>query len=397
MIDIEKVRQQFPFFINNPELVYLDSAATAHKPQRVIDVITEFYATENSNAGRASYALASKLDKRVAAARLAVAKFVGAKADEIFFTAGATDSFNKVAFMLGMNLLEDGDEVLYSPLDHSSFVQPWFAVKDILSRMGVNIKLVAYRTKETGGADMDDLREKITSKTKVVNITHIHNVFGSNSDIEKLKVGDNRNFIVNVDATQSVGHMPVNVSDLGADILSFSGHKMFAAQGTGVTYISKKLHSTLKPIFSGGGGTGSSDFDQQNFEVGTQNYAGLLSLQKAIEFIEEIGIENIENHVGYLTTQLLQKLRQFPQIEFLYGPNFWTCAGGYGIISFNVRDIPSGDIGFALSQKGILVRTGSHCSTTNNNLTDSVRVSMHAYNTEKDIGLLVEALSGILT
>lgn len=398
------VRNQFPFFANNPDVIYMDSAATTQKPQLVLDALMDFYVKNNANAGRSSYPIASKLTREVEEVREKVRNFINAKEkEEIIFTSGSTDGFNKVAYALGLHYLKDGDEILYCPQDHKSFVLPWFKVQKLLKKTGVTIRLVPFKVNKLGSIDRDDLFSKVTDKTKIINATHIHNIYGADSDINKIRdwLGD-KDVIINVDATQSVGHRLVDVQQLGADILSFSGHKMFAIQGVGATFITKKLHQFMEPIFVGGGkGVKLNDGKVeiinfiQAYESGTQNYAGILTLGKAIDFIEQLGIDNIYLHLSELTQYLLQKLRKLPKIEFSYGPNFWSCADGAGILSFKVEGLSTSEVGFILADNKILVRTRDHCMSSGKRHDDTVRVSLHIYNSKEDIDKLIAVLAYI--
>ncbi|MCX8009458.1 MAG: aminotransferase class V-fold PLP-dependent enzyme, partial [Patescibacteria group bacterium] len=287
-----KIKDQFPFFHTHPDVVYLDSASTTQKPKSVIDTLVSFYTQENANAGRASYTLARKLSEKIEIIRTIVQQFLNAKhPSEIIFTFGATDGFNKIIHSIGLHYLRDGDEIIYCPHDHQSFILPWFNIQKILKETGKTIHLVPIRTKNTGSIDQKDLLSKITNRTRVINLTHIHNVYGTDNDIAAIKNSLSRpDIIVNVDATQSVGHIPVDVQSFGCDILSFSGHKMFAAQGCGVTYIASWLHDKIPPVILGGGGGLSLNNDSikitdytKAWESGTQNYAAILTLNPAIE------------------------------------------------------------------------------------------------------------------
>lgn len=397
------IRKQFPFFSAHPDIVYLDNAATTHKPQTVIDTINNFYKTQNANAGRGSYPLARTLANDIEHVRKQTQIFLNAKhTEEIFFTFGATDSFNKIALSISFFYLEDGDEVLYCPQDHQSFALPWVSMQRTLRRLGKTIHLIPLRVKKTGSIDRDDLYKKITKKTKVANITHVHNVYGSDNDIRDIKHHLPDTVILNVDATQSVGHMPVDVQALGCDILSFSGHKMFASQGVGVTYIAKRLHDILHPVWIGGGDGVTLEGNDihlnhytRAFESGTQHYAGILSLGTAISFLESIGLETIHRHLAFLTQELVKQLREIPNIEFAYGPAYWPCYDGYGIVSFRLRSLPSTEAGFLLGEQGICVRTGTHCLA--NPTEDTIRVSMHVYNTEEDIERFINTLTSLLS
>lgn len=399
MIDPYKIKAQFPFFTNNPNIIYLDSAATTQKPQRVLNVLNEFYGFNNANSGRGSYKLSSQLATKVETIRSSVADFIGASPQEVIFNSGASAGFNQVVMSLAFNYLKDGDEILYSEYDHKSFILPWVLIKDQLQKFGISIKLIPYKIRMTGGADIDDILSKVSSKTKVVNITHINNIFGSDSDIYKLNHLREKGIVIHVDATQSIGHINVDVKKLGADILSFSGHKMFAAQGVGITYISKWLHDHLKSPIVGGGEAVQLKENKlvvntfnKSFEAGTLNYAGVLSLGEAINFIQDLGIEHIHSHLIQLTQYLLTELKLLPKIKFNKGAYYWKCFDGFGIISFDIDGISNQDIGFILGEHGIYVRSGTHCSTLADDSSDSIRVSLHVYNTKEDIDILISVL-----
>lgn len=385
---MDNIKKQFPFFIHNPQAVYLDSASTTQKPLSVLEAVETFYRTENANAGRGNYALSSSLARRVESVREQVARFLYADTDEISFTSGATDSQNRLARSL-VTVLKDGDQILYSPYDHASFVEPWLLLQKQLRYFGISITLVPYQIKKTGEADIEDILSKVTAKTKLINITHIHNIFGCDSDIFELKKLRQQGILINVDASQSVGHMPVDVENLGVDFLSFSGHKMFAPYGVGVLYARKEKQALLSRSFVGGGVKSGAGF----FEAGTLDYAAIIGLGKAIEFVEGIGIENIHRHLIEITQYALNQLKKIKGIEFANGPYYWRCADGFGIISFRLEDIDPIDIAFYLGQQGIMVRAGDHCNVTSDTVTNTVRISMHIYNTEEDIDRLMAALS----
>lgn len=253
MIDPIKIRERFPFFKNNPEVMYFDSAATSQKPDVVIQELNNFYTKFNSNSDRGSYKLSSYLSKQVEDVRSKIANFIGSDENEIIFTSGASEGFNKIIQALCFGYLKDGDEILYSPYDHKSFILPWFGMQKILKKFGVSIKLIPYDVRMTGGADIEDIFSKVSSRTKVISITHIHNIFGSDADIHKLKELREKEILIFADVTQSVGHIDVNVNNLGVDILAFSGHKMFASQGVGVLYVNKNLHDNVATASFGGG------------------------------------------------------------------------------------------------------------------------------------------------
>lgn len=400
----KNIKKDFPFFEKHPGVVYLDSSSTTQKPNVVIDALKKYYEHENANPGRCSYSLADALAKEVKRVREHVRAFINAKdAGEILFTSGATDSFNKSILSFALHSLEDGDEILYCPSDHISFIAPWFTAQKLLKKQGVHITLVPFRVNETGTIDTTDLVAKVTAKTKVINLTHIHNSFGTKNCIRKIReLVDRTNILMHVDASQSIGHTVVDVQKMGADILSFSGHKMFAAQGIGVTYITLETQKKMYPIVLGGG-KGVSLIDeklsiqhfQQAFESGSLHAAGIISLGKAIAYIESLGVKNIQEHIASLTTYLIDALKEIQDVEFAYGPYYAPRDSGMGIVSFFSPNVPAEVIGQKLAEKGIYVREGDHCMSVLGEQSDTVRISMHVYNDEEDIKKLVAALRSI--
>ncbi len=398
-----KIKESFPFFTAHPSMVYLDNSATTQKPQAVIDVLNKYIVEENANAGRSSYTLSSRLSRRIEKVREKVADFIGAETSEVAFTAGATDSFHKAILSLGFSYLKDGDEVLYALDDHKSFVSAWFQLRDTLARNGTRITLIPYSRRQNGDADIEDIHRKTTLQTKIIAITHLHNTYGADSDVHLLKDLREKGIIVFVDATQSIGHMKVDVKELGADIMAFSGHKMFASPGSGVLFVDKELQTKLIPLFVGGGegswvSAASSKVEFVNFcralESGTLNYPAILSLDPAISFINMIGLDEIEAHLGSLTVQLIQGLGKIPGVVFPPGPKYWTCLGGYGIVAFSVEGVNSAEIGYALDQENIMVRTGLFCRADEKDtrIDGLIRVSVHIYNTEDDIKNFLSAI-----
>jgi len=382
------IRSDFPFFNHHPDLVYLDSASTTHKPQVVIDAIIKFYSHDNANSGRASYPLATTQTTAVAETREVVREFLGAEScNEIIFTSGATAAFNHLVWSLANHELKDGDEILYCPLDHISFITPIKHVVEELKKRGVFVNLIPYTIRSTGGIDIDDIKEKITPQTKVIWATHVHNIFGSDSVISELRdLLDRNNTLIVLDATQSVGHIPVNVQLLKVDALVCAGHKMLAGTGIGILYLRESIQERIPPLFSGSG---------EGYEVGTHHLAGITSLRAAINYLNNLSMEAVHQHLSELTQYALTQLRTVPNILFTPGPHFWNCKGGNGIISFKLRNIPATEVGFILAEHNICVRTGNHCTFATEEYSDTIRISIHIYNTTKDIDRLISILKTI--
>lgn len=388
-------RKEFPFFQQNPDLCYLDSASTTQKPRPVIDAVTN-YLHRSVNTGRSNYRLATQLTGEIAAVRHAVAQFINASTDEeIIFTSGATEGLNLVAQAWGRTQLSNGDEVLYCADDHESTVRPWQQLQRELAKSGTAIRLVPFRVTNEGEPSINDILSKVTDRTRLIVLTHIHNVFGGKADVERLRSALSDGVTICLDASQSISHIPIDTQDLDVDFLAFSGHKLFASTGTGVLWAHRRLHSQLAPGSAGDTrhGTGVPLFAR--FEVGTPNILGILSLGAAIRFIDSIGISAIQNRVLRLTLYLIERLRGLHGIEFLPGAAHSQRATGYGIVSFRLAGQTPADVGFALNQANIMVRTGNHCTLNDSEANNSIRISLHAYNEESEIDQLVAALKTI--
>ena len=394
-------RDQFPALVADPGIVYLDSAATAQKPRRVIDAVTAELAVQTANPGRGAYPWSSRAARRLADVRERTARFVGAgSADEIVFVSGATAGLNAVAMSWGLANLADGDEILFSPRDHSSNVYPWVHLRQVLARFGTRITLVPYSVTAAGEADTRDILAKVSPRTRLITATHVHNVFGSMTTLEELRGRISEAVRLCLDCSQSAGHVPVDVGKLDCDFAVFSAHKMFGVPGTGVVYVSRRVHPELMP-FLPGGGSGVRLLDgglrglsmPEAMEGGTPDLAGITALGAAIDFIDDLGMDRIAAHSQALTRFLVERLREIPGLTLLPGVAWAACPVGYGIVSFRIDGARSDDLGFALSSRGFYVRTGNHCLPAGSDYDDSVRVSVHVYNSEQELERFAVLLS----
>ncbi|WP_232839612.1 MULTISPECIES: aminotransferase class V-fold PLP-dependent enzyme [Nocardia] len=399
------VREMFPALADSTE-VYLDSAATTQKPLAVIDAVHRYHSSHTSNAGRGTYPWATALGTRLSRIRTRTAAFVGADhPDEIVFTSGATAALNAVALSWGFAELRDGDEILYNPGDHVSNVYPWHHLRELLARSGRRITLIPYRMTATGEADTDDILAKTTPRTRLVTTSHLHHVFGGRTTLEELRGRIDPSVLLCFDCSQSGGHLPIDVTELGADFAIFSAHKMFGAPGTGVLYCHRRIHDRLLPFLPGGNSgvrlteTGLTTTGMPELmEGGTHNIPGILALGAALDVLESLDLAVIAAHDRALTLRLIDGLRQVPGLDFLPGPAYAACEVGYGIVSFTLTGITSADAGFVLSELGFLVRTGLHCTVSDEDGTrdvDSVRVSTHIYNTAEEIDRLIRCVRTI--
>ena len=396
---MEELRKDFP--ILNSNIVYLDSAATSQKPKQVIYEINKYYLEYCSNIGRGNYYWARKANKKVEETRKKVAKFINAKENEIIFTSGATDSSNLIAYSYMLNNLQNNDEIMLCKEDHKSTILPWMNLINILNKFKINIIEKEILIDVEGDYIEDDLISKINEKTKIVVLSHIHNVYGLEMEIEeiipRIRIKSPNCKIV-LDCSQSVGHINIDVKKLDVDFAYFSGHKMFAETGIGVCYIKSENIKEMK-AYKVGGGTEkegrSTNKASEVLEAGTQNISGIISLGSAIDYINKIGIEDIEKYMLYLTRYLYEQLKSIPNIEFSKGIDKRSCILGYGIITFKIEGIDSSELGEILSDYGIYVRTGNFCKSGKSD--DSIRVSLHVYNNKEDIDKLINIIKYILS
>ncbi len=404
------IRKQFPAIKENTGTIFFDNAATTQKPQQVIDAMNSFYMQYCVNANRAAYSLSSKLHQQVEITRATIARLINGEATDIAFTSGATDSLNLVALAWGLHNLNDRDEVMLCLEDHQSAILPWINLKLHLNLFGKHIEIVHFPIHYSGIYDRKSICEKITPRTRLVAMTHIHNLYGlewDGKDLAEIRAQLPDDTLISLDVSQSIGHTVVDTDQLAVDFISFSGHKMFAANGIGVLWVNPKIREKLYPARIGSKSSvtivdGEMKIDRSTLagilECGTLNLPAIYSLKSAVEFIESIGMKNIETHVSYLTRFLYEKLRVIPTIEFAPGVNNYNCAKGFGIISFRFSGISSSDMAQYLDQRGVQVRSGDHClATKHSEEADYIRVSLHIYNTEEEIDLFVKFLEQVLS
>lgn len=391
----KNIKGDFPILKNG--LIFLDSSATTQKPTKVIEAVKEYYEQDNANVHRGIYALAQRSTILYEKAHEVVAKFIGAEFEEIIFTKGTTEGLNVLAYSLGKDL-KKGDEIVLSEMEHHSNIVPW---QQIAKEKGAAIKFIPV-TKDYR-LDMDKAKELITNKTKIVSVTHMSNVLGTINPVKEIAEMAHRiGAVLIVDAAQSVPHLPVNVKDLNCDFLVFSGHKMCAPTGIGVLYGKKELLEKMHPFLYGGDMIREVTFEQSSwndlpwkFEAGTPNMAGAAGLTAAIEYLQEIGMENIAAHDRELTKYALGKLSAIPEVKIL-GPS----VGNKGpIISFIVEGMHSHDLSESLDKENIAVRGGFHCAMplfSKLGVDGSIRASFYIYNGKEDVDRLTEAVMTII-
>lgn len=397
MLEIEKLREDFPILnqkVNDEPLVYLDNAATTQKPLTVLSAINDFYQQDNANVHRGVHTLAERATADYEAAREKVRAFINAQSTkEILFTRGTTTSLNWVAQFAGQ-ILTPADEVIITIMEHHSNIVPW---QEIAQRTGATLKFVYLKD---GALDWTDLNEKISTKTKFVSVAHVSNVLGCINPIKEIAaLAHAHGAYVVVDGAQSVPHMAVDVQELDVDFFAFSGHKMMGPTGIGVLYGKKELLQRFEPIEFGGE---MIDFVYEShstwtelpwkFEAGTPNIAGAIGLGAAIDYINSIGIENIQQHERELVEYLLPKLKEIPGLT-LYGPA--EPRQRAGVIAFNLQGLHPHDLATALDMEGIAVRAGHHCAQPllhDLKVAATARASFYLYNTKADCDKLIEAL-----
>ena len=391
-------RQDFPLLRENP-IVYLDSAATAQRPDVVIEAEMEFYRKYNANPLRGLYSLGIEATDRYEEARECVAKFIhAASAKEIIFTRNATESLNLVAYSYGLSHLQKGDEIVVSILEHHSNQLPWRMVAE---KTGAVVK---YLECDRQGHILDaDLQAAFSEKTKLVAVTQVSNVLGIRTPIEKIvALARKSGAVVVLDAAQSTPHMEVDVQKLGVDFLAFSGHKLMAPMGIGVLYGRKELLSEMPPFLTGGEMIRTVTRDKvvyaelpHKFEAGTVNGAGAWALAAAIRYLQEVGYEQIQKQELLLTTQLMDGLKKVPHVQIQGSPDPKEHCG---IVSFTIDGVHPHDVSSILDADGIAVRAGHHCAQPlmqQIGVMSTTRASMYFYNTEEDIEKLLASVQTI--
>jgi cysteine desulfurase/selenocysteine lyase len=380
--------------VNKRPLVYLDNAATTQKPESVINAISEYYRTINSNIHRGVHHLSQLATTRFEEAREAIRRYINAQNSyEIIFTRGATESINLIANSFSRAFLKAGDEVIVSEMEHHANIVPWQMACEIA---GANLKVLPFD--DAGVLILEKLEELITPKTKIISIAHISNSLGTINPIEEvIRIAHSHNIPVMIDGAQAVSHEKVDVQQLDCDFYCFSGHKMYAPMGIGVLYGKEKWLNAMPPYQGGGEMIQQVTFEKTTynelpfkFEAGTPAVSDVIGLHTAIQYIEELGIDKILHHEPKLLQYATEQLSVIEGLQ-IYG----TAPRKAAIISFNLEGIHPYDVGVIIDHLGVAVRTGHHCTQPvmqHFQIPGTVRASFALYNTQEEVDQLVEAV-----
>lgn len=389
-------RDDFPL-LKSQNIAYLDNAATAQRPQCVLDAVTEFYRTENANPLRGLYPLSIAATESYESAREAVRAFLGAKSNkEIIFTRNSTESLNLVAYSYGLSHVKEGDEVLVSIMEHHSNLLPW---QMVCRRTGAVLKFM--ECEPDGTLDLNKVESLITDKTKIVACTHVSNVLGRVNPIREIAaLAHKAGAVMVVDGAQSTPHIPVDVQALDADFFVFSGHKIYGPMGIGVLYGREELLNEMPPFLTGGEMIESVTRDSavfaelpQKFEAGTVNAADAVGLHAAIDYVKSIGFEEMHRQEAALTRRAMEGIRKIPCVHVLGSEN---PAEHCGIITFTVDGVHPHDISEILADDGVAIRAGHHCAQPLHaylGRPSTARASLAFYNTEADIDRMLDSIS----
>ena len=397
-MNIDNIKKEFPIFnnkVHNNDLVYLDSANSSQKPQVVIDRIYDFYSKEFSNVGRSIHYLAVAATNMYENTRVSVQKFINAKdKNEIVFTKGATEAINLVASTYGQKYLKSGDEVLLTELEHHSNYVPWHYLRKL---KGVKIEFADVN--DDGEVTLESIEKKITSKTKMIAITHLSNVTGAILPIKEItELAHSKNIPVLVDGCQGAPHLKLDMQDLDCDFYAISCHKMYGPTGLGILYAKKKWLEDLPPYQGGGGMIGEVKKEgitygdlPNKYEAGTMQTAQVIAFDESIKFINKIGIENVMKHESELINYGQEILRKNNSVKLIGNPK-----NKGGVLSFTLDGIHPHDIATILDEDGVAIRAGHHCCQILHdklNISASARASLGIYNTKDDLDKLNNALN----
>ena len=400
-IDVEKIRNEFPILhqqVNGRDLVYLDNAATNQKPKRVIDALIEYYTEYNANIHRGIHTLAEKATKAYEQTRETAKDFINAAAsEEIIFTRGVTESINLVAASYGRTFVKEGDEIIISTLEHHSNIVPW---QFVCEANKATLKVIPVSRE--GELDLEVFKQYLSARTKIVAINHASNSLGTINPVKEIiQLAHEAGAVVLIDGAQAGAHIDIDVQDLDCDFYCLSSHKMYGPTGTGILYGKRELLENMPPYQGGGEMIKEVTFEKTTyndlpykFEAGTPNIADVVAFRHAMEFILELGKENIAAHEHELLEYATAKISKLKSVTLV-----GTAANKVGVLAFTVKGIHHFDVGQMLDARGIAVRTGHHCTQPLMEcygIEGTVRASFAVYNTKREIDQLVEGLERII-
>ena len=394
-MNISNLKLKFPVFKKNPNLVFLDTAASALKVDEMIEATNNCYTNEYANIHRGNYELSSKLTKRFEDARQKIANYLNVSYKNIIFVKSATEGINLVSSSFSSSFLEDGDEIIISYLEHHANIIPWHLIDK-------KIKIVPININQDGEIIYDELKEKINKKTKLVSLTHMSNVIGSITDFQRVKeISKSTGVPLLLDGCQYAPHKKVDLKDLDPDFYVFSAHKIYGPSGLGVLYMKDKWIDCFPPYQGGGQMIHDVEIDKstyadgyEKFEAGTPPIAPVIGLSSSIDFMNDTDPNKIYKHEMDLHNYALEKLNKFNNLEI-----FGSSKNKGAIISFNIKGVHNSDLGAMLDKKNIAIRTGHHCCQPlmkQYNITGTSRVSFGVYNTYEDVDYLVDSIDEIL-
>jgi cysteine desulfurase / selenocysteine lyase len=398
-LDVQRVRKDFPILereVYGKPLVYLDNAATSQKPRQVIDALVNYYENYNANIHRAVHCLGEEATAAYEEARAKVAKFINAPSPEcVIFTRNTTEAINLVAYTWGRENVREGDEIVLTQMEHHSNLIPW---QRLAAEKGVTVRYIELT--DTQALALDGLENLFDAHTRIMAMPHVSNSLGTINPVEKIAKEAQRNGVAFlVDGAQGAPHLPVDVQAIGCDFYAFSAHKMLGPTGVGVLYARQELLEEMEPFLGGGEMIRKVTFEGATwndlpwkFEAGTPNIADVIAFGAAIDYLSDLGMENVREHEIEITEYALTRLGKFDDIT-LYGPMDPRERGG--VVSFNFGDLHPHDIGTVLDRHGVAIRAGHHCTQPlmrTLGVSGTARASFYVYNTAEEVDVLVEAL-----
>ncbi len=398
-LDVHRIRKDFPILerkVYGKRLVYLDNAATSQKPRQVIDALVDYYENYNANIHRAVHCLGEEATAAYEEARAKVARFINAPSPEcVIFTRNTTEAINLVAYTWGRANVREGDEILLTQMEHHSNLIPW---QRLAAEKGATVRYIELTDTQT--LALDGLENLFDARTRIAAMPHVSNSLGTINPVEKIAAAARRNgTLFLVDGAQGAPHLPVDVQEIGCDFYAFSSHKMLGPTGVGVLYGRPELLEEMEPFLAGGEMIRKVTFEGATwndlpwkFEAGTPNIADVIAFGAAIDYLNELGMENVREHEIEITDYALSRLSQLEGIV-MYGPPDPRERGG--VASFNFGDLHPHDIGTVLDHHGVAIRAGHHCTQPlmrTLGVSGTARASFYIYNTPEEVDVLVEAL-----